>query len=463
MSRKKRLFVPFAPFEQESMEKLLEKQANAGWMPTNIGSWLWTFEQADPRPLRFAVTYFSQATEYDPLPTDGQRDKESLCAQGGWKLAARTPYMQVFCTDNAAATPLETDPVVRVENLRRAMDRITVRPRLFTALLCLLWLLKNWLDLRHDAIDFLSDRFDVLTLPVWGLLLLACLAEIIACLAWYPKAKRMAEEAGLFLAPRIPVWVSWLCLGIVLILSAAAAFGSTLPPQWFLAWLFICVAAIAGGVLLRNHLRRKEYPAGLNKAATGLFVTAVYVVGIVVLLALSVSGRVGQPEHIEAGSYQRDGRTYAIYNDPLPLTVEDLTRTDAVYSREAIFSASPLLRRSEYSQHPIVPEYAGAPTVWYTVYDTGFGFVRDLVVDQLLREQQEETDVDGQVFLDSYTPLDPAPYGAQAAYQLQRTAIGPVPQYLLCWPGRVVELSFAYLVPTGEQLAAAAERLAPDV
>lgn len=463
MSRKKYLFVPLAPFEQESMEKLLEKQASAGWMPTGIGSWLWTFEQTDPQPLRFTVTYFSKATEYDPLPTDGQRDKESLCAQGGWKLAARTPYMQVFYTNDADATPLETDSVVRVENLRRAMERLTVRPRLFTSLLCLLWLLKNWLDFRHDAIGFLSDGFDVLTLPIWGLLLLACLVEVIACLVWYPRAKRMAEEGGLFWAPHIPVWVSWLCLGIVLILGTAAAFGSTLPPQWFLAWLSICVAAIAGGVLLRNHLRRKEYPAGLNKAATGLFVMAVYVVGIVLLLALSISGRVGQPEHIEAGSYELDGRTYAIYNDPLPLNVEDLIQTDAVYSREATAYASPLLRRSEYSQHPIVPEYAGAPTVWYTVYDTDFRFVMDIVADQLLSEHQDETDVDGQMLRDRYLPIDPAPYGAEAAYQLQRANIGPVPQYLLCWPGWVVDLSFAYLVPTDEQLAAAAGRLAPVV
>lgn len=463
MSRKRHLFVPLSIYDQEGTEKLLEKQASAGWMLTNIGSCFWTFEKSEPRSLRFSVTYFPKASEYDPLPTDGQRDKELLCAQDGWELATRNSYMQVFFTTDADATPLETDPLVRVENLRRAMGRLTIRPRLFTSLLCLLWLLKCGLDLRHDAIGFLCDSFDVLTLPVWGLLLFACLVEVTACLAWYSKAKRMAEETGIFLQPHIPVWVSWLCLGVVLILYITAASGSPLPLPWFLAWLSICIVAIAGGTLLRGRLRRKEYPAGLNQAATGLFVFAVYVVGIALLLAVSISGNIGRQEHIEAGTYERNGRIYAIYNDPLPLDIKDLVETDAVYSRKATIYASPLLRRGEYSQDPITPEYAGAPTVWYDIYDTGFGPVRDIVANQLLGEHQDEAYEDGAVFWDSYIPIDPAPYGADAAYQLRWSTTGPIPQYLLCWPGRVVEVSFAYLEPTGEQLAAVAKALAPDL
>lgn len=86
MSRTKRLFVPLSPYEQQAMETLLEKQAAQGWLLTKMGSWFWTFEKTDPRPLQFAVTYFSRATEYDPLPTDGQQDKERCAprAVGIW-------------------------------------------------------------------------------------------------------------------------------------------------------------------------------------------------------------------------------------------------------------------------------------------------------------------------------------------------------------------------------------------
>lgn len=462
MSRTKRLFVPLSPYDQQAMETLLERQAAQGWLLTQTGDWIWTFTEIQPQSLQFAVTCFSRASEYDPLPTDEQQDKEALCAQSGWHLAARRHDLQIFYTADADALPLETDPVVRVESLYRTMVRLTIRPRLITLVLCLFWMGKYWLDFRQDAIRFLSDGFDVLSLPVWLLLLVACMVEPIACLVWHRRAKHAAEESGLFLSPRIPTRVSWVLVGAAILLLCLAAFGSTLPPQWYLAWLLICVVAIGGGTLLRNHLQRQDTPAGLNKTATGFLVLAVYMVGIVVLLAVSLGSRLGQPDHVVAGSYEQNGHTREIYNDPLPLTVEDLTETDATYSREATTYASPLLRRSLYEQSPVVPQYAGAPTLWYTIYDTDFALVQDMVVHQLLEEHQDEVDEDGTVLQDSYFSIDPAPYGAQAAYQLQRSSLGPVPMYLLCWPDRVVELQFAYLIPTEEQLTKAASLLAPS-
>lgn len=462
MSRTKRLFVPLSPYEQQAMESLLEKQAAQGWLLTKMGSWFWTFEKTDPRPLQFAVTYFSKATDYDPLPTDGQRDKEALCAQSGWYLAARRHDLQVFYTADADAPPLETAPVVRVESLYRAMVRLTIRPRLFTAALCLFWMVLCFLDFRKDAIRFLSDGFDVITLPVWFLLLAACMVESVACLVWHRRAKPAAQESGLFLPPHIPTRISWVFVAVAILLLCLAAFGTPLPPQWYLAWLVICVIAIGGGTLLRNRLREKDYPAGLNQAATVFLVLAVYVVGIVVLLAMSISTHPGQTKHVVAGSYENNGRTYEIYNDPIPLSVNDLMETDAVYSSTAFAdSASPLLRQRMYDHSPIVPQYAGAPTIWYTVYDTDFDFVQNIVVNQLLTEHQDEVQEDGTVLTDSYFSIDPAPYGAETAYQLQWSTTGPIPQYLLCWPGRVVELSFAYLEPSEAQLAKAAELLAP--
>lgn len=461
MNRTKRLFVPLSIYDQQAMETLLEKQAAQGWLLSKIGGWFWTFTEIQPQTLQFAVTYFSKATEYDALPTDAQKDKEDLCAGSGWRLAARRHDIQVFYTADADALPLETDPVVRVASLYRAMVRLTIRPRLFTLVLCLFWLGKYCLDFRHDAIGFLSDSFDILSLPVWFLLLLACLVEPIACLAWHRRAGRAAEEGGLFLPPHIPARVSWILVAVAILLLCLAAFGSPLPPQWYLGWLLICAAAIGGGTWLRKRLREKEYPAGLNQAVTGLMVLAVYTVGIVVLLAVSLGSHLGQPDHVVAGSYEQNGRTYEIYNDPLPLVAEDLTETDARYSRRATAYTSPLLQQSLYEQSPVVPQSAGAPTLWYTIYDTDFAFVQGIVVQQLLDEHQDEIYEDGTVFQDSYSAIDPAPYGAQAAYQLQWSTSGPIPQYLLCWPGRVVELRFAYLVPDEELLAKAAGILVP--
>lgn len=89
MNQTKRLLVPLSVYDQRAMESLLEKQAAEGWLLTRIGTPFWTFERIAPQPLRFAVVYFSKATEYDPLPTEDQKDKEILCVQSG--LASGSP------------------------------------------------------------------------------------------------------------------------------------------------------------------------------------------------------------------------------------------------------------------------------------------------------------------------------------------------------------------------------------
>lgn len=461
MSRTKLLFVPLSIYDQQAMESLLEKQAAAGWLLTNMNSWFWTFAEMEPRPLQFTVTYCSDATPYDPLPTDGQQDKEAFCAQSGWHLAARRHDVQVFYTAETDAIPLETDPVVRVESLRKAMGRLTIRPRMVTIAICLIWLLLYGLRFRNNPIRFLSDGIDAMLLPVWCLLLIACLLEPIACVVWHRRARHAARESDLFLPPHIPVRIGWVLVALALCLLCLAIFGSGLPPQWYFAWMFLCVVAIVAGTLLRNHLQQEDYPAGLSKVITSFVSLVVYAAGAVILFAVFIAADMGQVSHVVAGSYEQYGRTYDIYNDPLPLTVEDLTETDAGYSRRATTYASPLLRRSLYEQSPVGLQSAGAPTLWYAVYDTDWQFVQDIVVSQLLRERQDELYEDGTVIRDSYISIDPAPYGVQAAYQLQWSTSGPIPQYLLCWQGRVVELRFAFWEPTEEELAKAAEILAP--
>lgn len=61
------------------------------------------------------------------------------------------------------------------------------------------------------------------------------------------------------------------------------------------------------------------------------------------------------------------------------------------------------------------------------------------------------------VFIDHYEPADPAPWGADEAYQ-RHWSEGVLNDYLLFWGDRIVELKF-YWEPTPEQIAAAAEKL----
>ena len=92
--------------------------------------------------------------------------------------------------------------------------------------------------------------------------------------------------------------------------------------------------------------------------------------------------------------------------------------------------------------------------------DTALPPVQQAVVETLLAEHQDEVQPDGTVFLDSYHPVDPVPWGAQAVYQLHWSQ-GILDDYLVVWPGRVVTLTF-YWTPTDAQLRQAAQALRPQ-
>ena len=59
-----------------------------------------------------------------------------------------------------------------------------------------------------------------------------------------------------------------------------------------------------------------------------------------------------------------------------------------------------------------------------------------------------------------YQSADPAPWGAAEAYQWTSRTSGAGNTYLLCYPGRIVEIEFdAERPPTSAQMAVVAEKL----
>ena len=108
MRRTRRALVNFSFYDQRAIEKTLEEMAAKGWMVRKVGNLFWTYEEMEPQRLRFAVTYFPGASEFDPRPSEKQLDKEAFCAQDGWQLVLRWDAMQIFCTHREDAVPIDT-------------------------------------------------------------------------------------------------------------------------------------------------------------------------------------------------------------------------------------------------------------------------------------------------------------------------------------------------------------------
>ena len=65
----------------------------------------WTFKRREPKKLRFSVTNFSNAAEFEPGPTDGELNKLDFYAQDGWKLAVRWGVMQAVYNEDENTVP----------------------------------------------------------------------------------------------------------------------------------------------------------------------------------------------------------------------------------------------------------------------------------------------------------------------------------------------------------------------
>ncbi len=289
MSKGKRVFAHFSFYDHSAIEKKLEEMAANGWMVRKAGSLFWTFEQIQPQALRFAVTYFPGASEFDPYPSDKQLEKEALCAQDGWRLVLRWDAMQVFCTDREDAVPIETDPIPQVENIHRTMKKKLLTGQLFTLAVILWYLYLQISQLRRDPVDYLSSTSHLFAAPVWVLLLLVVCLEIGTYVRWQRKAEQAAEE-GIFLPVRANPWLSWgmVALAIVFLLLSFLDSDTPLP-------LLACIALLVGGIsLLANRLmgwmKKKGIPRTVNLVVSCACILALFLAGTGGIAAAAVSG-----------------------------------------------------------------------------------------------------------------------------------------------------------------------------
>lgn len=456
MKETKRCFANFSFYDPPAIQQKLEEMAAQGWMFDKPGRFFWTYRQIRPQKLRFAVTYSPDASDFDPAPTDKQLTKEDFCALDGWQLAARFGSMQIFYSARPDAVPIETDPLTQVENIHRAMKKAVLFPQLISLALVLIICLTQFALFRQDPVDFLSTGAQLYLVPLWLEILVVSLSEIAACFSWYAKAKKAAEN-GVFLPVKNHKKISCL-LSLLSILFLFLAIGSL---NTSLTLLVVTLAIVGTAMLAAYGIKR-----GLKKKGVSRTVNQVITIASVVLLiflcniaaiAALISGHLHLPnESTPIGVYTYNGTTWDIYDDPLPLTIEDLMTVSAQWSKRQERDETLLLARTTYSQRPLLTESRHTPDLTYTIVTPKASALYPLLKQAMLDAHQDIVH-DTSVLRDSYFPIDTAPWQAEEAYQLYWSDT-TLDTYLLCWPNQIVEIHFSW-TPTPEQIAIVCEKL----
>ena len=452
----KRQIVRCAFYDQTTMQKQFKKMASQGWLIETISAYFWTYRRIEPTNLHITVTYFPTASEFDPGPSENQQLMEEFAARDGWKLLTRWGQIQVFCNESEDPTPIETDPVIQVDTIWRAMRKNLIPSHLMILALGLYQLIFNGYRLFTDTVDFLTTPYLLTSIPLWALLLLAEINELITCFCWHRKAKPAAEN-GIF----IPVKTNHFITFCLIVSCLCILFNTLLLPTGLQAFSLVWITVMIGIIIIANFSKRWLKRVGASKG-TNYTITILLII-ILTFMFLGIMTVYIILNGLDDGrtpvaSYEQNGWTFDIYDEHMPLYVEDLMEIgDSIWSRERNKHDETILAsRSEYRQNHVQGGPSGLKDLEYTIIDIKLPFLYDTVKEAMLMERQDEVDGD-MIFINHYEPIDATIWDASTAYQLHWNE-SILDTYLVCWNNRIVEIMF-FWPPTSEQIEIVVDKL----
>ena len=464
MKDTKRRIEAFSFFDHTGIARHLTKMAEKGWLLEKISNFGWMYRRTAPKKLTFSVCYYPKASEFDPEPTEEQKEFHDFCEHTGWVLAATSAQMQIFYNELENPIPIDTDPMLEIETIH-AVAKKSYLPSYFVLLLVSILNSALFVSrLLGDFVGVLSSSANLFTGFAWLMLFLLCVVELCGYFIWYGKAKRVAEQGAFSETPRLSR-IQKIILGVVLIgfvywIATVVVMGDSLMKTASLIMLLYIIAVFFLVNRVKELLKRKKTPRGVNRTLTLLssFVLSFGMMGVITLAVIHASKN-GFFER-DKETYEYNGATFTVYMDELPLTVEDLLDIQYEgYIRERRSNESLLLGQFVMQQHPRfdAEKYAEMPALEYTITEVKLPFFYDFCKNSLLNDRKDEV-VDGEVvFADHYEQVEASPWRANEAYRLYWGA-GYTDHYLLCYENRIIEITF-FWEPTLEHMAIVADKL----
>ena len=306
---KKSEYSLYAVYDHTGIARHLERQAEKGWMLERMG-FFWTYRACAPQKLHFAVTYVKD--EYD-----NQDRFADLCAAAGWEETTRKGAMMVFHTTQEDPVPLETDPLVQVENIHRCMHSN------------LIW---NAVWLLHIFCLYLPRVLRTFTSPdqafggaiaAFSLLIAVLLISIPALdlwlyFSWYLRARAAARQEDRFLPTySLRGWkgVQLFFLALYIILCSSAT-----------SYLFAVAAALVIAILsmaLKSRMTERMRRRGVGDGRWKIFHGAATLLPVLLIsgiFALVAYNNYQFQEKWGINDFQRK-----IEGKELPLTISEIT------------------------------------------------------------------------------------------------------------------------------------------
>ena len=448
---KKRVFGQYSFYDRTHIQQHLEDMATKGWMLEKITPLYWQFQAIEPQALHFSINYFPPASEFDAEPSEQLLTIRDYCAHAGWEFVTANAQMQIYYNKQENPTPIETDALVEVETIHKAMKKNFLPSQFLLLGLAIVEIILQINMFCTNPINYLISSSSFFGLFCWLSVIALCSIEIIGYLCWHKKAKYAAEIDGEFINTpsyrNITLSILWIVI-LVFVLYML-----TLNNNKLLAILVLFFATQATTFFfvgfMMKFLKRKKVSATTNRIVT---IAVSFIFGFALMMAVVFGGIQLIDEESRHETYTYQGHEFQVYNDKLPLYIADLMQNDyAEYSNYWEGRESFLLGKYEGFQRPRM-DALEEPSLRYDVYYIKWGALYDMCLNALIHKYDDwyEDDVPME-WRDNFRAIDTKAWNANIVYQ-HYTGDTPNEQYILCYDDIIVYLTPGFELTDAQKL-----------
>ncbi len=453
----------FQTNDYEAIERHLAKMAKKGWFLESIGTFLWTYRKGEPQDLTYEVTYFSEASDFNPYPTDNQEAYYEYCEAAGWNLVASKDKLQIFSTTKNNPTPIESDEALKFQSIHKSMKKSLFLTSGLLVLLSLPFMIISLIILIKDPIIyFVGNSFYTSIYLV--IILLAALYLLIDYGYWYYGTKKALALGNKYKRNHHKVRRIAAIMMIVLpvVFTAATIIGSEPKSYWWVSAI-VMIAFILVGLIFRK-IKDKMKIAGVSAKVNVLVTTGGIIITVVIctifmlwsIISLIQNGafnRQADSSYTFTDSYGEEG-AFEIYKDSLPLTLEDLyiIIDSKDYSYEIEEKDNFALSYIRGNQKAPV-YFKNSPSLYYEIYKIKLPSLYDTFKKDLIEKYKLSEEHAFKLIRDSR-------WGAEEVYQL-RVNESFYDAYIISHESKLIFLNLGF-PPIGEQIEVIREKLIRD-
>lgn len=436
----------FAFYDRFGMERHLEKMAERGWMLSRLTGFYWQYRRITPAKLHFTITYFADASIFDPVLPDGQEAYLSYCQKAGWYLAANSAQFQAFYSEEEEPVPIETDAVTQVRNTHRVMMKSQVMAFILLLILSIFQLVSNlgWI-LDEPEIE-LANNMMLSIIFMCSLVFILCISQLCGYFRWYYRAKKAADLDGSFYEKTGGMWIQRLAIFFIVANMIFLIYSIAVSRLGIICGLAFATvpAVIYLSLLVRNMLVHRGVPKGINRIATFaavILLTFIFIGGVVFVGILTTD---------DHSLTEREAKSKAplLVNDLIPV---DRTEYETYYNRNTSF----LLDRIEVDDSLISKSDKDAPQLSYILTKIKVASIYNICRDEILNKNQKAWEDEAMGFI---LEQNDSLWDAEKIYQVKGDNGYALPRYIVCWEDRIAEVHF-YWEPSNEEIADAAKAL----